>query len=153
MLPHHLSTKPWPGPPAQGLPRNHMAGALCPPLPPASALPGSAEVGSWSGARERKGLMKRGPQEQPLRRGKIGKIASWLFFSARLLRNTPAALCPGRSSEAPGIHLPSVFACENKVRSGALWAEMSSSCERQQWEAAFGLWEGAIRKKATCSLL
>lgn len=57
--------------------------------------------------------MEWGPWEQPAGRGKIGKIASWLFFSVRLLRNVPAALCPGRSSEAPGIHL---FAWEKKSR-------------------------------------
>lgn len=50
--------------------------------------------------------MKWGPWERPAGRGKIGKIASWLLFSVRrLLRSVPAALCPGRSSEAPGIHL------------------------------------------------
>lgn len=59
----------------------------------------------------------------------------------------PVAFYPVTRSEAPVIHLPfSVFVYENKMRWGGLWAEMlSSTCERQEYKAAFVLWECVIR--------
>jgi len=37
-----------------------------------------------------------------------------------------------------------VFVYENEIRWGGLQAEALSSCERQEYEAAFGLWEYVI---------
>lgn len=101
-----------------------MAGALCSP----SCSLCSPRAGLWSGASERNGLMKWGHQEQRPGRGKIGKIASWLFLSVRLLRNMPAALCLARSSEAAGIHLSSSILKYSQVRRAFLSSSVRGSC-------------------------
>lgn len=102
--------------------------------------------------------MKRGPREQPPHRGlALGKLLLGLFFLMRLLITCLLLSYPVMRSKAPVIHPPfSVFVYENKIRRGGLRAEtLSPSCERQEYEAAFGLWEYVIhifkkRQRAIC---
>lgn len=76
----------------------------------------------------------------------VGKTASWPFLFNEAANNVPVAFYLVMRSKVPAVHLLfSVFVYENKIRWGRLRAEvLSSSFERQEYEAAFGLWEYVI---------
>lgn len=150
MLPHHLSTRPWPKPPAHGL-----AGITCqaPCVPrrgsPSHLLPVSQVQVNWviKWSKQEEGINETGtPGAASSQRTCIGKIASWPFLLNEATNNMPVAFYPVMRSEAPVIHPPFlVFVYENKIRRGGPRAEtLSPSCERQEYEAAFGLWEYVI---------
>lgn len=150
MLPHHLSTRLGPKPQAEGLPRITCRAPCAPRLGSPSRLPPVSQVQlnritEWSEQEEGINEMET-PGAASSQRACVEKIASWPFLLNEAVNNMPVAFYPVTRSKAPVIHQPSlVFVYENKIRWGGLQAEaLSSSCERQEYEAAFGLWQYVI---------